>query len=133
MLKCHGFFSDCFPCGSLCASSFSVSLVSSSVPVSPFIPKCQDRFYIYFTFKFPLVSFCFLICSCIQEAQIYMLSGVIKMTKHDGLLLSVFIASSMSGWCLHRSGAVADRCLLLYNGLTQGQGHTVRHPLLFAF
>ena len=62
-------------------------------------------------------------------------SGVIMMTKHDGLLLSVFIASSMSGWsgCLHRSGAVADRCLLLYNGLTQGQGHTVRHPLLFAF
>ena len=28
---------------------------------------------------------------------------------------------------------MADRCLLLYNGLTQGQGHTVRHPLLFVF
>ena len=44
----------------------------------------------------------------------------------------------MSGWsgCLHRSSLcvyVADRCLLLYNGLTQGQGHTVQHPLLFVF
>ena len=40
----------------------------------------------------------------------------------------------MSGWsgCLHHL-SVADRCLLLYNGLTQGQGHTVRHPLLFVF
>ena len=35
------------------------------------------------------------------------LSGVIKMTTYGGLLLSVFIASSMSGWsgCLHRSGS----------------------------
>ena len=37
----------------------------------------------------------------------------------------------MSGWsgCLHRSSlcvCLADWCLLLYNGLTQGQGHTVR-------
>ena len=34
---------------------------------------------------------------------------------------------------LTSSECLADRCLLLYNGLTQGQGHTVRHPLLFAF
>ena len=63
------------------------------------------------------------------------MSGVSNKTKTDGLLLSVFIASSMSGWlgCLHLSlsmSAVADRCLLLYNGLTQGQGHTVRQLLL---
>ena len=63
------------------------------------------------------------------------MSGVIKQDKMtDGLLLSVFIASSMSGWsgCLHRSltvSVMADRCLLLYNGLTQGQGHTVRQLL----
>ena len=31
------------------------------------------------------------------------------------------------------TNCVADRCLLLYNDLTQGQGHTVRHPLLFVF
>ena len=28
---------------------------------------------------------------------------------------------------------MAGQCLLLYSGLTQGQGHTVRHPLLFVF
>ena len=63
----------------------------------------------------------------------YILSGVVNMTKTDGLLLSVFIASSMSGWsgCFYLS--VAGRCLLSYSGLTQGQGHTVRHPLLFVF
>ena len=57
------------------------------------------------------------------------------MTKGMVYYCSVFIASSMSGWsgCLHRSSWLADRCLLLYSGLTQGQGHTVRHPLLFAF
>ena len=38
----------------------------------------------------------------------------------------------MSGWsgCLHRSVWQTGVCCI-YNGLTQGQGHTVRHPLLF--
>ena len=57
------------------------------------------------------------------------------MTKTGGLLLSRV-------YCiLHESGLVgvfyvvfvADWCLLLYSGLTQGQGHTVRHPHLFVF
>ena len=41
---------------------------------------------------------------------------------------SVFIASSISGWsgCFSNIKCLADRCLLLYSGLTQGQGHTVR-------
>ena len=36
------------------------------------------------------------------------------MTKTGGLLLSVFIASSMSGWlgCFYLSVLLADRCLL---------------------
>ena len=56
------------------------------------------------------------------------MSGVSNKTMTDGLLLSVFIASSMSGWsgCFSLRVCVADQCLLLYNGLTQGQGHTVR-------
>ena len=56
------------------------------------------------------------------------------MTMTDGLLLSVFIASSMSGWsgCFYLSVWQTGVCLI-YSGLTQGQGHTVRHPLLFEF
>ena len=50
--------------------------------------------------------------------------------RHDTVCTScsVFIASSMSGWsgCFSNIKCLADRCLLLYSGLTQGQGHTVR-------
>ena len=46
----------------------------------------------------------------------------------------VFIASSMSGWsgCFYLTVWQTGVCLI-YSVLTQGQGHTVRHPLLFAF
>ena len=54
--------------------------------------------------------------------------GVIIMTMAGGLLLSVFIASSMSGWsgCFYLS-VWQTGVHLIYSGLTQGQGHTVRH------
>ena len=57
--------------------------------------------------------------------------GVIIMTMTDGLLLSVFIASSMSGWsgCFYLSVWQTGVCLI-YSGLTQGQGHTVRQLTL---
>ena len=50
------------------------------------------------------------------------------MTNTGSLLLSVFIASSMSGWsgCFYVSVWQIGVCLI-YSGLTQGQGHTVRH------
>ena len=53
------------------------------------------------------------------------------MTKAGGLLLSVFIASSMSGWsgCFYLSVWQTGVCLI-YSGLTQGQGHTVRQAPL---
>ena len=56
------------------------------------------------------------------------------MTSTGGLPLSVFIASSMSGWsgCFYLSVWQTSVCCI-YSGLTQGQGHTVRHPLLFEF
>ena len=55
------------------------------------------------------------------------MSEVSNKTMNMALLLSVFIASSMSGWsgCLHRSVWQTGVCCI-YNGLTQGQGHTVR-------
>ena len=62
------------------------------------------------------------------------LSGVIIMTKTWSLVLSVFIASSMSGWSGYYYLSVWQTGVcLIYSGLTQGQGHTVRHPLLFDF
>ena len=56
------------------------------------------------------------------------------MTNTGGLLLSVFIASSMSGWsgCFYLTVWQTGVCLI-YSVLTQGQGHTVQHPLLFEF
>ena len=40
----------------------------------------------------------------------------------------VYCISQVSGWSgwFYLSVCVAGRCLLLYSGLTQGQGHTVR-------
>ena len=58
--------------------------------------------------------------------------GVIIMTRTDGLLLSVFIASSMSGWsgCFYLSVWQTGVCLI-YSVLTQGQGHTVRQDPVY--
>ena len=59
------------------------------------------------------------------------MSGVIMMTNTGGLLLSVFIASSMSGWsgCFYLTVWQTGVCLI-YSVLTQGQGHTVRQALM---
>ena len=61
-----------------------------------------------------------------DEGDLITVGGVIIMTTTDGLLLSVFIASSMSGWsgCFYLSVWQTGVCLI-YSGLTQGQGHTV--------
>ena len=61
------------------------------------------------------------------------MSGVINDKWHSVYYWVMFIASYMSQvWlgCFY-VGCVAGRCLLLYSGLTQGQGHTVRQMLSF--
>ena len=70
-----------------------------------------------------------------EHYPFYLMSGGLKQDNDRWFTIVVCLLhqACQAGRGASLQVSVTDRCLLLYSGLTQGQGHTVRHPLLFVF